>query len=61
MTKEEKLKEILDRMETLKEDFQAVIDEYDSEYAEDDVMNLLVDASGAFDDAIDCVYEALDN
>ena len=60
MSKEEKLKDILGRLEELKDEFQAIVDEYDNEYAEDDVMNLLVEASGSFDDTIDCIYEALD-
>ena len=60
MSKEDKLRNILDRLEVLKDEFQAVIDEYDNDYAEDEVMNLLVDASGSFDDTIDCIYEALE-
>mgnify|MGYP002860174991 FL=1 len=60
MSKEDILRNILDRLEVLKDEFQAVIDEYDNDYAEDEVMNLLVDASGSFDDTIDCIYEALE-
>lgn len=59
MSKEQKLQEILTSLESLKADFQAVIDEYDNDYAEDEVMNLLVDASSSFDDTIDCIYDAL--
>ena len=57
MTKQAKLKDILTRMEELKEDFGEVTDEYDDD---DKVMNLLVEASSAIDDAIDCMYDAVE-
>jgi len=47
-------------MEGLKEDFAAITDEYDNDYADEEVMNLLVEASGAIDDAIDCMNDVLD-
>lgn len=60
MTKEDKLKAILTRMEELKEDFAEVTDEYDADYADDQTMNLLTEAAGAIDDAIDCIYDAME-
>lgn len=60
MTKEEKLKDILERMEELKADFASVTDEYDADYADDSTMNLLVEATSAIDDAIDCIYDAME-
>lgn len=60
MNKEEKLKGILDQLETLKADYETVVDEYENDYAEDGVINLLVEASNAFDDAIDCIWEVLE-
>lgn len=58
MTKEEKLKDILERMEELKADLASVTDEYDADYTDDSTMNLLVEAASAIDDAIDCIYDA---
>lgn len=60
MTKEQKLQEILSRMEELKEDFAVLTDEYDTDYADDQTMNLLVEASSAIDDAIDCMNDVMD-
>lgn len=60
MTKEQKLQDILFRMEELKKDFAALTDEYDADYADDQTMNLLVEASSAIDDAIDCIYDAVE-
>ncbi|MBE6018115.1 MAG: hypothetical protein E7233_11035 [Lachnospiraceae bacterium] len=60
MNKQSKLKAILTRMEELKEDFAEVTDEYDADYADDQTMNLLTEASSAIDDAIDCIYDAME-
>ena len=60
MTKEEKLQDIQERLEEIKADYADIINEYDNDYAPDEVMNLLVEGSSALDDAIDCIYDALE-
>ena len=60
MNKEDRLKDILARLEDLKSDYASVIDEFDADYADDAVMNLLVEAGSAIDDAIDCIYDAVE-
>ena len=57
MSKEERLKDILNSLEQLKRDFGDLVDEFYNDYADDETMNLLVEASAALDDAIDCMAE----
>ena len=59
MGKNNNLKNILERLEILKNDFAEIIDEYDNNYADEDTMNLLFEASSALDDASDCIRDAV--
>lgn len=58
--KEDKLKDILNKLESLKSDYEEVVNEYENDYADDKVMDLLVEGSSALDDAIDCIYDVLE-
>ena len=57
MNKEEKLSELIGKYESLKEDLAEIINDYEADYTEDEIMNLFLEASGATDDAIDCLLD----
>ena len=60
MEKEQKLAELIDKYEELKESLENLINDYEADYAEDRVMDLFLEASNATNDAIDCLNDIED-
>lgn len=57
--KEDKLRQILERLEELKNDFADVVDEYEDSNAKMNVLDLLGESLAAVDDAIDGINDVL--
>ena len=58
--KEEKLQEIFEQLESLKDAFAEVIDVYEDEDADSQIVDTLIEAMDALEDAYDGIEEVID-
>lgn len=60
LKKEEKLQEIFEQLESLKDAFAEVIDVYEDEDADSQIVDTLIEAMDALEDAYDGIEEVID-